>query len=225
MAAAWSRTGGGEQSPSESHMRARGRGHARRFLASAVRRVSRCSYAVRAARPAGHRGPRAGTCTSRHHPAIPRVDSHPRPRQHGRPRPRPHLCPHSHPPLAPSACTHARGSSEWVHDPAVVAGGGGASGGGRLSPRRLLVGREELRRTQPGTARCAAERSGGAAGGCSGLWAARADQRQMGALITETARTDAPLTRTRHAWVVRRLERGSTGHAAPYLLTGIAHLR
>ena len=166
----------------------------------------------------------ARACTSRHRPAIPRVDSHPRPRRHGRPRPRSHLCPHSHPPLAPSACTHARGPSEWVHA-AGGGGGGGASGGGRLSPRKPLVGREELRRTQPGTARCAAERSGGAAGGCSGLWAARADQRQMGALITETARTDAPLTRTRHAWVVRRLERGSTGHAAPYLLTGIAHLR
>jgi len=42
-------------------MRARGRDHARRFLTSAIRRVSRCSYAVRAARPAGRRGPRAGT--------------------------------------------------------------------------------------------------------------------------------------------------------------------
>ena len=158
---------------------------------------------MRAARPAGRRGPRAGT----------RVDSHPRPRRHGRPRPRSHLCPHSHPPLAPSACTHARGPSEWVHA-AGGGGGGGASGGGRLSPRKPLVGREELRLTQPGTARCAAERSGGAAGGCSGLWAARAGQRQMGALITETARTDAPLTRTRHAWVVRRLERADGARSA-----------
>ena len=136
-----------------------------------------------------------------------------------------HICAHirtrpSPPARAPTRAARLSGGTRR----AVVVGGG-ASGGGRLSPRKPLVGREELRRTQPGTARCAAERSGGAAGGCSGLWAARAGQRQMGALITETARTDAPLTRTRHAWVVRRLERGSTGHAAPYLLTGIAHLR
>ena len=45
---------------------------------------------------------------------------------------------------------------------------GGGAERGLLSPRKPLVGREELRRTQPGTARCAAERSGGAAGGCSG---------------------------------------------------------
>ena len=44
--------------------------------------------------------------------------------------------------------------------------GGGGAERGLLSPRKPLVGREELRRTQPGTARCVAERSGGAAGGC-----------------------------------------------------------
>ena len=125
-----------------------------------------------------------------------------------------HICAHIRTRPSPPARAPMRAARLSGCTRRAAVGGGGASGGGRLSPRKPLVGREELRLTQPGTARCAAERSGGAAGGCSGLWAARAGQRQMGALITETARTDAPLTRTRHAWVVRRLERADGARSA-----------
>ena len=160
-------------------------------------------------------GPKpARACTRRHGPAIPRVDSHPRPRRHGRPRPRSHLCPHSHPPLAPSACTHARGSSEWR-----ARGGGG--GGGRGVGWRAAVAAQAAG-GQGGVAPHATrngEVCGGALGrGCRRLLRSLGLEGRLasdGSARHGTGAHRCALTRTRHAWVVRRLERGSTGHAAP----------
>ena len=121
-----------------------------------------------------------------------------------------HIRTHPSPPArAPTRAARLSGG----HAAAVVVGGG-ASDGGRLSPRRLLVGREELRRTQPGTARC----GGALRRGCRRLLRSLGLEGRLasdGSARHGKGAHRCVLTRTRHAWVVRRLERGSAGHAAP----------